>query len=103
MLGQWDPDGATRECRAFSGKVLNGLGERLLDSQAEANVDTKGSLRTSDPGLPIMLQLSIFLTVQILSSISNRLLQDFLVTNSSQKAVRASQFPLMGTNRWAWH
>lgn len=75
---------------------------RLLDSQAEANVDTKGSLRTSDPGLPIMLQLSIFLIVQILSSISNHLLQYFLVTNSSQKAVLASQFPLMGTNRWSW-
>lgn len=71
---------------------------RLLDSQAEANVDTKGSQRTSDPGLPIMLQLSIFLIVQILSYISNHL-QYFLVTNSSQKAVRASQFPLMGTNR----
>ena len=75
---------------------------QLLDSQAEADVDTKGSQRTSDPGLPIVLQLSIFLIVQILSYISNHLLQYFLVTNSSQKAVRASQFPLMGTNRWAW-
>lgn len=75
---------------------------RLLDSQAESDVEPKGSQRTSDPGLPIVLQLSIFLIIQILSYISNHLLQYFLVTNSSQKAVHASQFPLMGTNRWAW-
>lgn len=79
MLGQWDPDGATRECRAFSGKVLNGLGERLPDSQAEANVDTKGSLRTSDPGLLSCYNFPYFLLFRY-SSISNRLLQDFLVT-----------------------
>ena len=74
----------------------------LLDSQLKADVDTKGSRRTSDPGLSIVLQLSIFLIVQILSYISNHLLQSFLVTNSSKEAVCASQFPLMGTNRWVW-